>query len=106
MGRFVSDPAVFRPGDRVRVRSANPPGHVRTPSYVRGKPGWIERVHGDFRNPEHLAYGRDGLPRQPLYMVGFLQTDLWPRYGESREDRLYVDIYEHWLEPATEVTGR
>ena len=67
------------------------PGHER-----------IERVHGEFRDPEQLAYGRDGLPRQPLYLVGFRQTDLWPRrYAESPRDCLYVDIYEHWLEPVT-----
>ena len=91
----------FAPGDRVRVLTLNKEGHVRTPSYVRGKPGWIERVHGEFRNPEDLAYGRDGLPRQPLYLFGFQQTALWPnRYKESASDNLYVDIYEHWLEPA------
>jgi nitrile hydratase subunit beta len=94
----------FQPGDRVRVRSGDPSGHVRTPAYVRGKPGWIERVHGTFPNPELLAYGRDGNPHQPLYMVGFRQTELWSPYGESRQDRLYVDIYEHWLEPALEVS--
>ena len=88
------------PGTAVRVRADNPPGHVRTPWYVRGKTGWIERVHGDFRNPETLAYGGTGLPKQTLYMVGFRQTDLWPeRYAESRDDTLYVDIYDHWLEP-------
>jgi nitrile hydratase subunit beta len=71
---------------------------VRTPSYVRGKPGWVERVHGEFRNPESLAYGGDGMPRQPLYMVGFRQSDLWQaRYRESLDDTLYVDIYEGWL---------
>jgi nitrile hydratase subunit beta len=92
----------FRPGDRVRVRTDEPRGHVRTPSYVRGKYGWVERVHGQFRNPEQLAYGYEGLPRQVLYMVGFRQADLWAdRYAESQEDHLYVDIYEHWLEPAS-----
>ena len=65
---------------------------------MRGKLGWIERVHGEFRDPEKLAYGGDGLPRQPLYMVGFRQTDLWQPYAESPRDNLYVDIYEHWLE--------
>ena len=90
----------FRLGDRVRVRTFDGPGHVRTPAYVRGKAGWIERVHGDFRNPESLAYGGDGQPSKPLYMVGFRQSDLWhERYHESERDNLYVDIYEHWLEP-------
>lgn len=89
----------FEPGQRVRVKSGAPSGHVRTPSYVRGKQGWIERVHGDFRNPESLAYGGDGLPREALYMVGFRQVDLWQtRYAESDRDNLYVDLYEHWLE--------
>ena len=93
----------FRPGDAVRVKADERPGHVRTPTYVRGKLGSVERVHGEFRDPEHLAYGRNGLPCQPLYLVGFWQTDLWPqRYAESARDRLYVDIYEHWLEPHDE----
>jgi nitrile hydratase len=89
----------FKPGEAVRVNAYAPEGHVRTPAYVRGKQGWIERVHGAFRNPESLAYGGDGLPPEPLYMVGFQQTDLWQsRYAESPGDRLYVDIYEHWLD--------
>ena len=89
----------FSPGDRVRVLAVEKAGHVRTPAYVRGKEGWVERVHGEFRNPEDLAYGRDGMPRQPLYMVGFRQADLWQeRYTESAGDNLYVDLYEHWLE--------
>jgi len=92
----------YRPGDQVRVLGvdkADKAGHVRTPGYVRGKRGWIERFQGEFRNPESLAYGGDGLPRQPLYMVGFRQTDLWrDRYAESLDDNLYVDVYEHWLE--------
>ena len=93
--------AAFATGSRVRVKADSPPGHVRTPAYVRGKLGWIERIHGDFRNPEDLAYGRDGLPRRALYMVGFRQSDLWgPRYVEQQDDTLYVDIYEHWLELA------
>lgn len=90
----------FRPGDRVRVRTGNPPGHLRTPAYVRGKIGRVQAVHGAFRNPESLAFGGDGLPKQPLYAVGFFQTEVWTEYGGSSCDTLYVDIYEHWLEPA------
>src|SRR3981189_3610618 len=99
-GLVTSGGPTFKPGDRVRVKAEERPGHIRTPAYVRGKLGWVERVHGEFRDPELLAYGRDGLPRRPLYLVGFRQTDLWPeRYAESPRDNLYVDIYEHWLEP-------
>jgi hypothetical protein len=57
------------------------------------------RIHGAFRNPEELAYGRYNVPPLPLYMVGFRQTDLWrDRYVESPSGTLYVDLYEHWLE--------
>ena len=89
----------FKPGDRVRVRLEDRPGHIRTPFYIRGKTGWVERFYGEFLNPESLAYGRDGLPTQPLYLVGFLQTKVWDRYGAPK-DKLFIDIYEHWLEPA------
>jgi nitrile hydratase len=90
----------FRPGDRVRVRVGSPPGHFRTPAYIQGQIGAVERVHGDYRNPESLAYGGDGLPKQPLYLVRFPQSHLWRAYAGATRDQLLMDIYEHWLEPA------
>jgi hypothetical protein len=89
----------FKPGDRVRVRAEDRPGHIRTPWYIRGKAGWIERIHGEFRNPESLAFGGDGLPRRPLYLVGFRQEEVWGQYAAPK-DTLFIDIYEHWLDPA------
>jgi len=91
--------ARFAPGDPVRVRDMEKEGHVRTPDYTKGKPGWIAEVLGAFPNPERLAYGGDGLPEMPLYKVGFLLADLWEGYHRSSEDVLFIDIYEHWLEP-------
>jgi hypothetical protein len=91
-------PQRFRPGERVRVRSEDRPGHVRTPGYVRGKTGRVESVHGEFRNPETLAYGETGLPERPLYKVSFRQVDLWEEYPGPADDELCMDIYEHWLE--------
>ncbi len=90
----------FKPGDPVRVRAGFPPGHIRTPAYIRGKIGRVEELHGTFRNPESLAFGGDGLPKRSLYQVRFPQTEVWGRYAGSPRDTLYVDIYEHWLEPA------
>lgn len=75
------------------------PGHIRTPEYVRGKWGWVEGSLGAFPDPESLAYGGSGEPEQPLYRVGFRQGDLWDGYGGSTDDVLFMDIYEHWLEP-------
>jgi nitrile hydratase subunit beta len=100
MGRAVSEGAGrFKPGDRVTVRFDEPPGHIRTPWYIRGKTGWVERVYGDFLNPESLAYGRDGLPKRTLYLVAFNQTDVWSR-SDGPKDKVRVDLYEHWLDPA------
>ena len=96
----MADPAApsFRPGDRVTVRKAYPIGHVRTPFYIRGKQGEIERVCGAFPNPEELAYARTGQPAQPLYRVRFLQRHVWPDYGGQPGDVVEVEIYQHWLE--------
>jgi nitrile hydratase len=84
----------------VRVRAAYPPGHVRTPYYIRGKVGIVERLLGSFRNPEELAYGRSGEPARPLYRVRFPQAEVWPDYSGVSADTVDVEIYEHWLEPA------
>ena len=87
----------FHPGDRVRVREDFPPGHIRTPVYVRGKTGVVKRRFGKFPNPEVLALGRDGMPAKALYEVRFRQKDIWPDYAGSDSDTLDIDIYEHWL---------
>ena len=92
--------ARFVPGDRVRVQRAYPPGHLRTPYYIRGKSGVIERICGSFANPEELALGRDGLPTRPLYRVRFPQTEVWPDYAGPGQDTVDIEIFEHWLEPA------
>jgi nitrile hydratase len=90
----------YRPGERVKVRAAYPPGHVRTPFYIRGHSGVVERLCGNYPNPEELAYARPGLPAQPLYRVRFLQRDVWPDYAGQPADSVDVEIYQHWLEPA------
>ncbi|HJU47590.1 MAG TPA: SH3-like domain-containing protein [Gaiellaceae bacterium] len=91
----------YRVGQRVRVASRAHEGHHRTPAYLKGRCGTVERLHSSFRNPETRAYGADGLPEQPLYLVGFAQHDLWPGYNGGPGDRLLADVYEHWLEEAS-----
>ncbi len=92
--------ATFAVGDRVQVRQAYPPGHLRTPYYIRGHTGIIERVLDAFPNPEERAYGRSGLPKQRLYRVRFRQRDVWTDYRGGAEDTVDIEIYQHWLEPA------
>jgi nitrile hydratase subunit beta len=89
----------FRAGDRVEVREAFPLGHVRTPFYIRGKAGIVERLCGIYGNPEELAYARSGQPLQPLYRVRFSQIEIWPDYKGNAADTLDVEIFQHWLEP-------
>jgi nitrile hydratase subunit beta len=90
----------FAVGAQVNVRRGNPPGHIRTPYYIRGKAGTVERICGEFRNPEELAYGRTGEPKQVLNRVRFAQKDIWPAYAGPDKDTIDVELYEHWLEPA------
>ena len=59
---------------RVKVKFEDRPGHLRTPWYIRGKTGWIERVYGEFLNPESLAFGKDGLPKKDA-LFGCLQPE-------------------------------
>ena len=90
----------FNVGDRVRVKRSFPPGHRRTPYYIRGKHGVVERVCGAFPNPEELAYGFDGEPKRVLYRVRFRQKDVWRDYGGPEQDGIELEIYEHWMEKA------
>ncbi len=96
----------FAVGDLVRVATHVPArGHVRTPQYVRGKTGVVERICGTFRNPEELAYGvRDGA-RVALYRVRFAHEDLWPTERDLPLDTVDVEIYEHWLEAVAEAVS-
>ena len=96
----------FEVGDAVRVKRQFPPGHRRTPHYIRGKAGTIERICGAFPNPEELAYGFDGEPKKVLYRVRFVQKEVWPRYRGSARDLIEMEIFEHWLEPASDTGGR
>ena len=86
--------ARFAPGDLVRVRPGAKPGHVRTPGYLKGKPGRVEAVLGRYPNPEDLAYGLSGEPGRDLYKVGFGEDARWCDYEEPQDEQIYDDVYE------------
>ena len=88
----------FTVGDFVTVRDAWPPGHLRTPAYVRGRTGAVVAVLGLYPNPEELAFHRSGLPAPMLYRIRFAQHELWPDYAGVAADSVDVEVYEHWLE--------
>ena len=97
----ASVPAPLAPGAAVRVRDDWPetrgPCHIRTPHYLRGKPGRVVRHLGEFPNPERLAFARPA-ERLALYHVAFAPREIWP---DSDADELLVEIYGPWLDPAT-----
>lgn len=90
----------FIPGEAVRIRDDYPPGHIRTPTYLRGKQGVVERYFGEFTNAEVAAYGLDG-PKKSVYKVRFCALDLWADYAGPAHDVIEADLYEHWLEKLT-----
>ena len=89
----------FQPGDAVRVKPGAALGHLRTPWYLRGKAGRVERICGAFGNPEELAYRRDG-GALTLYRVRFTMAEVWGAEAERDGDTIDAEIFEHWLEPA------
>ena len=90
----------FSPGDHVFVKDMTPPNHHRTPWYIKGRRGVVLEFIGMYVNSETRAHGDSGLPELPMYRVEFEQMHLWTDYAESPSDKLWIDLYEHWLEQA------
>ena len=90
---------VFSVGQRVRIDDRTPPVHHRVPGYAKGQVGVIERVCGLHGEPEKFIRG-NGEPKQRIYRVRIPQTELWPDYDGTSDDKLEIEIFEHWLEPA------
>jgi nitrile hydratase len=71
--------------------------HLRTPGYIFGKHGVVERCCGAFPSPELLAFGICGSAPAELYRVRFVQKELWPGYEGGGNDTIDVELYEPWL---------
>ena len=102
----VTQPS-FRAGDQVRVKREDArvrwrKPHLRTPGYLFGAAGVVDRFLGCFPNPEREAFFEDkpgGL--QPLYLVTFQQKDLWSSSSSSPENvEVTAEIYEAWIRKA------
>ena len=89
----------FRTGQRVQVADRAHVGHHRTPGYVRARSASWNASTRRSRTRRH-AYGADGLPLRPLYLVGFAAARLWADYRGRADDTLRLDLFEHWLENA------
>ena len=90
--------ARFGPGDRVRVRTIDPPWHTRAPSYVRGTEGEVVEVRGEHPLPDDVVRGITPPDVHAVYAVRFRASDLW---GEGDHD-VTVELWERYLDPAPE----
>ena len=83
--------------DKIKIDDRTSEGHCRTPAYIRGKIGIIERYCGNFPNPEQIAHQVPEPKLIPLYRCRFYQKDIWPNYSGEKSDTLELEIYEHWI---------
>ena len=88
---------LFQRGDRVHVKVASTPGHTRSPRYVRGRTGVIDRDHGVFvfadANANASAPDKDP---QHVYAVRFEATELCG--PDAQGGAVYVDLWDRHLE--------
>jgi hypothetical protein len=80
----------FAVGDHVRVRRMRPPGHNRSPRYLRGIEGVVERVQCNDRRP--------GAGAEPVYLVAFDSAAVWG--ADADAGRILADLWEGYLEAA------
>jgi nitrile hydratase subunit beta len=89
----------YRAGDVVRTLTANPLGHTRMPTYVRGRLGRIESVRRAHPLPdETVRTARKGEP-VPVYGVAFTMEELWGPDAEPGSE-LVMELWESYLRPA------
>lgn len=86
--------AEFRPGERIRVRAADPEGHTRAPRYVRGQEGRIVEIQGRWPLADEIAAGVAAPRVEPVYTVAFAARDLW---GAGAHE-VTVDLWESYIE--------
>ncbi|CAF1227744.1 unnamed protein product [Rotaria sordida] len=105
-----TDEQLFHVGDKVRVHHENYATrwikpHLRTPGYLYGKVGSIEKCCGSYPNPEYFAYDNTSSTthQQPLYRVRFNQKYIWNNYEGNVDDTIDVEVYQHWLMPAFQL---
>jgi len=85
----------FKPGDRVRVKLEYVPGHIRMPSYIRGKTGVVVGESPPYPFPDAHAHGVDA-EDEPTYDVRFRSQDLWPNGADAA--LVHVGVFQSYLE--------
>jgi len=88
----------FEAGDRVQARRIETSGHTRSPRYIAGKIGTVERDLGVFHFPDTRVSGHGDKP-QHTYFVRFEARELWGDEASAR-DTLIIALWEDYLDPA------
>jgi nitrile hydratase beta subunit len=91
------DRARFQVGDRVRVKAAFVPGHIRMPAYIRGKTGTVVAESPAYPFPDAHAHGVRAV-NEPTYDVAFRSEDLWPDGADAA--LVHVGVFQSYLECA------
>ena len=94
----------FKEGQEVWVKQFETRGifrrpHLRTPGFVHGKKGVIERYAGSFLSPHVVAWNFDfnqNHEKVPLYRVRFRMQDVW-EHSEFPNDSIEVEVFQQWL---------
>jgi len=95
-GNAVDAPR-FRIGDRVLVRDEHVAGHVRMPSYIRGKRGVVVGESPPYPFPDAHAHGV-AADDEPTYDVRFAAAELWPNGADDAF--VHVAVFRSYLVPA------
>jgi nitrile hydratase beta subunit len=94
---FTGGEPAFSLGQRVRTKMSIAAFHTRLPAYVRGRIGVIHDHHGSQPLPD--ASARGVIKLESLYTIAFEAAELWPE-AQGRRERVFVDAWESYLEPA------
>jgi len=95
--REINEAPHFAPGDRVRTSAFGHPHHTRLPEFARGRVGTVHAHHGAHIFADDSARGVE--QAQHIYSIVFDAEALWPE-AKGRRDRIYLDLWESYLEPA------
>jgi len=94
----LGETPVFCPGQKVRVKERYPLGHYRVPLYLRGRTGVVERLVQPAIDNEEEGFGLNAGLKRHYYRISVPMSDIWPNYAGSGRDRLYIEVFETWLE--------
>ncbi len=95
----LGETPVFQPGQKVRVLERFPLGHYRVPLYLRGKTAIVERLVQPAIDNEEEGFGLNAGVKRYYYRIAVPLSDIWAGYAGSHRDRLYIEVFETWLEP-------